>query len=108
MVCSIPLQWAVGIDVSLQTAFHDGLDFVSVHETVVEDLKKALASTRQRQSLEMQVEIVAQKKATNLGSRRAFYNVRSALHSRELVFLTSQTGVQIPCPFTAARQSTVC
>ncbi|EJF65900.1 hypothetical protein DICSQDRAFT_49916 [Dichomitus squalens LYAD-421 SS1] len=56
-------------------AFHDGLDFVSVHETVTEDLKKALASVRQRQSLEMQVETIAQQKAMNLGNRRAFYNV---------------------------------
>ena len=61
--------------ISFFVAFHDGLDFVSVHETVTEDLKKVLASVRQRQSLEMQVETVAQKKATNLGNRRAFYNV---------------------------------
>ena len=108
MVCSIPLQWVVGVDMSLQKAFHDGLDFVSVHETVVEDLKKALASTRQRQSLEMQVETIAQKKATNLGSRRAFYNVRFVFRSCQLAFLTSKTGVQVPCPLTAARQSTVC
>ncbi len=65
-------------------AFHDGLDFVSVHETIVEDMKNALAPVRQRQSLEMQVETVAQKKATNLGNRRAFYHVGP--HSRDICF----------------------
>ncbi|KAI0374941.1 hypothetical protein BV20DRAFT_934524 [Pilatotrama ljubarskyi] len=56
-------------------AFHDGLDFVSVHETLIEDLKSALASVRGRQSLETQVETIAQKKAANLSNRRALYNV---------------------------------
>lgn len=56
-------------------AFHDGLDFVSVHDTLVEDLKSALATVRSRQSLEMQVETIAQQKAANLGASKAFYNV---------------------------------
>ncbi|KAI0670336.1 Non-repetitive/WGA-negative nucleoporin C-terminal-domain-containing protein [Trametes maxima] len=55
-------------------SFHDGLDFVSVHETLIDDLKSALASARQRQSLEAQVETIATKKAGNLSSRRALYN----------------------------------
>ena len=57
-------------------AFHDGLDFVSVHETLIEDLKSALASVRARQSLEMQVDTIAQKKAGNLSNRKALLNVR--------------------------------
>ncbi|KAI0331109.1 hypothetical protein GY45DRAFT_1322812 [Cubamyces sp. BRFM 1775] len=56
-------------------AFHDGLDFVSVHETLIEDLKSALASVRARQSLEMQVDTIAQKKASNLSNRKALLNV---------------------------------
>ncbi|KAI0362165.1 hypothetical protein OH77DRAFT_1515456 [Trametes cingulata] len=56
-------------------AFHDGLDFVSVHEALIEDLKSALAGVRGRQSLESQVETIAQKKAGNLSNRRALYNV---------------------------------
>ncbi|EIW51716.1 uncharacterized protein TRAVEDRAFT_136690 [Trametes versicolor FP-101664 SS1] len=56
-------------------AFHDGLDFVSVHETLIDDLKSALASVRSRQSLEMQVETITQKKASNLSNRKALYNV---------------------------------
>ncbi|KAH9856929.1 Non-repetitive/WGA-negative nucleoporin C-terminal-domain-containing protein [Lenzites betulinus] len=56
-------------------AFHDGLDFVSVHDTLIEDLKSALASVRTRQSLEMQVETITLKKAGNLSNRRALYNV---------------------------------
>ncbi|KAI0636924.1 Non-repetitive/WGA-negative nucleoporin C-terminal-domain-containing protein [Trametes polyzona] len=56
-------------------AFHDGLDFVSVHETLIEDLKSALASVRSRQSLEMQVETITQKRAGNLSNRKGLYNV---------------------------------
>ncbi|RPD66182.1 hypothetical protein L227DRAFT_539315 [Lentinus tigrinus ALCF2SS1-6] len=56
-------------------AFHDGLDFVAVHETLIEDLRSALASVRTRQSLEMQIETIAKEKASNLAGRKAFYNV---------------------------------
>ena len=63
-------------DTHLCVAFHDGLDFVSVHETLIEDLKSVLATVRARQSLEMQVETIAQNKAGNLNAnRKAFYNV---------------------------------
>lgn len=70
----------------IPAAFHDGLDFVSVHETLIEDLKSALASVRARQSLEMQVETIAQQKAANLSAnRKAFYNVSKALRLRATV-----------------------
>lgn len=48
---------------------------MSVHETLIDDLKSALASVRSRQSLEMQVETITQKKASNLSNRKALYNV---------------------------------
>lgn len=78
-----------------------------MHETIVEDLKTALASVRQRQSLEMQVEAVAQKKATNLGNRRAFYNVRIRPNAVYGTLLILVIGVQAPCSFATARQSIV-
>ena len=69
-------------DSHLRAAFHDGLDFVSVHETLIEDLKSVLATVRARQSLEMQVETIAQNKAGNLNAnRKAFYNVSIPLLS---------------------------
>ncbi|KAL7283436.1 hypothetical protein ACG7TL_002866 [Trametes sanguinea] len=68
-------EGAKTVDQSVLDAFHDGLDFVSVHETLIDDLKAALASVRTRQSLEMQVDTIAQKKAGNLSSRKALQNV---------------------------------
>ncbi|KAI0957243.1 hypothetical protein AcW1_005700 [Taiwanofungus camphoratus] len=65
----------VSINQNVLDAFHDGLDFVSVHETLIDDLKSALVSVRARQSLEMQVETIAQSKASNLADRRALQNV---------------------------------
>ncbi len=55
-------------------AFHDGLDFVSVHETLLDDLKTALASVRARQSLEMQVDTIVKAKASKLDTYKAFQN----------------------------------
>jgi hypothetical protein len=51
-------------------AFHDGLDFVSVHETLTEELKSALASVRDRQSLDRQVETILQQKASAIVDRK--------------------------------------
>lgn len=57
-------------------AFHDGLDFVSVHETLIESLKTALASLRGKQPLEAQIEAITQAKASRLLDRVALQNVR--------------------------------
>ena len=51
-------------------AFHDGLDFVSVHETLTEELKSALASVRDRQSLDRQVETILQQKASAIADKK--------------------------------------
>lgn len=51
-------------------AFHDGLDFVSVHETLTEELKSALASVRDRQSLDRQVETILQHKASAIANKK--------------------------------------
>ena len=51
-------------------AFHDGLDFVSVHETLIEELKSALASVRERQSLDRQVETILQQKASAIADKK--------------------------------------
>ncbi|CDO69523.1 hypothetical protein BN946_scf184785.g28 [Trametes cinnabarina] len=82
-------EGAQEVDQSVLDAFHDGLDFVSVHETLIDDLKTALASVRSRQSLEMQVETIAQKKAGNLSNRKALqivfkYLVRQLLQGKAL------------------------
>ena len=56
-------------------AFHDGLDFVSVHETLVQGLRTALESARGRQSLESQVEMIVKAKAASLIDRTSFLKV---------------------------------
>ena len=89
-------------------AFHDGLDFVAVHETLIEDLRSALASVRARQSLEMQVDTIAKEKASNLAGRKAFYNVSSHQSSSYTHILIQVTGVQVPRAPTVAGQGLVC
>ncbi len=56
-------------------AFHDGLDFVSVHERLIDELRTALASVRIRQSIDMQVDTITKTKASRLSDRRALYAV---------------------------------
>jgi nuclear pore complex protein Nup133 len=59
-------------------AFHDGLDFVSVHEALTEELKSALASVRSKQSLDRQVETILQQKASAIADRKVLPLVSSS------------------------------
>lgn len=72
-MCNISLEWAEYIYRS--AAFHDGLDFVSVHENLLEDLRTALANIRAKQSVDAQVDTITKTKASRLGERRALQNV---------------------------------
>ncbi|CCM02415.1 uncharacterized protein FIBRA_04513 [Fibroporia radiculosa] len=56
-------------------SFHDGLDFVSVHETILDDLKSALVNVRGKQSLEAQVDVIARAKASQLSDRRILQQI---------------------------------
>lgn len=60
-----------------RSAFHDGLDFVSVHESLVEELKSALVSVRGKQSLDRQVESILHQKASAIIDKKVFPLVRS-------------------------------
>jgi nuclear pore complex protein Nup133 len=53
-------------------AFHDGLDFVSVHEALTEELKSAVASVPGKQSLDRQVETILQKKASTVTDKKVY------------------------------------
>lgn len=55
--------------------FHDELDFVSVHEALLQEFKSALESIRGRQSLESQIDIIVKAKASNLVERKALQQV---------------------------------
>jgi len=63
-------------------AFHDGLDFVSVHEALTEEFKSALLSVRGKQSLDRQVETILQQKASATMDKKVFSLVRSLMAQR--------------------------
>ena len=56
-------------------AFHDELDFVSVHDSILEEFRSVLISSRSRQSLESQIEAIVKSKGTDLVERTAFLHV---------------------------------
>ncbi|KAH8116942.1 Non-repetitive/WGA-negative nucleoporin C-terminal-domain-containing protein [Phellopilus nigrolimitatus] len=59
-------------DVSQNTVlddFHDGLDYVSVHQKLIEELRATLAGSKARQSLEHQVDTVVKAVAPSLKAR---------------------------------------
>lgn len=65
-------------------AFHDELDFVSVHDSLLEEFRSVLISSRGRQSLESQIEAIVGSRGTDLVERTAFLHVgfRSLTFSR--------------------------
>ncbi|KAJ3533367.1 hypothetical protein NM688_g7291 [Phlebia brevispora] len=72
------------VDEAVLDSFHDGLDFVSVHENLLEELQSVLTSTRVRQSLETQVDSIARMKASRLQTRKAFFAIFKQLVKRLL------------------------
>lgn len=60
---------------SIPAAFHDGLDFISVHEALIDELRSALVSVRVRQPVEMQVDTIVKAKASELSDRKALQSV---------------------------------
>jgi nuclear pore complex protein Nup133 len=47
------------------------LDFVSVHEALLEEFKTALSGMRGRQSLENQIDMIVKKKTSLLSDKKA-------------------------------------
>lgn len=66
------MQEDATVDESMLDAFHDGLDFVSVHEALTEELKSAVASVSGKQSLDRQVETILQKKASTITDKKVY------------------------------------
>ena len=69
--CFAPLQRLIGC----LLAFHDELDFVSVHDSLLEEFRSVLNSSRGRQSLESQIEAIVRSKGADLVERTAFLHV---------------------------------
>ncbi|KAF9464745.1 hypothetical protein BDZ94DRAFT_1161306 [Collybia nuda] len=77
------------VDDSVLDVFHDDLDFVSVHEALLQDFKSALEVVRSRQSLENQIDIILKTKAAKLVEKKALTHifrklVRELLQGRTL------------------------
>ncbi|EMD38365.1 hypothetical protein CERSUDRAFT_113529 [Gelatoporia subvermispora B] len=73
------------INQSTLDAFHDGLDFISVHEALIQNLKTALISIRARQSLEKQVDTIGTRKASKLAGYPGLQHVFRLLVRRLLL-----------------------
>ena len=63
----------------LPKAFHDGLDFVSVHESLLQDLRSCLVAARTRQSLDAQLDTILKAKGGGLIGKTAFTHVISSV-----------------------------
>ncbi|GLB34911.1 putative non-repetitive/WGA-negative nucleoporin C-terminal [Lyophyllum shimeji] len=77
------------VDNAVLDAFHDELDFVSVHEALLQEFKSALATVRGRQSLDKQIDIIVKATASKLSDRKALTQifkdfVRALLQGRAL------------------------
>jgi len=57
-------------------AFHDGLDFVSVHEGLLQEVRSTLSSARGRQPLDAQLDTILKAKGSKVFGKPAFTHVR--------------------------------
>ncbi|KAF9564613.1 hypothetical protein CPC08DRAFT_684782 [Agrocybe pediades] len=62
-------------DDSMLDAFHNGLDFVSVHEELTSELRSALHSVRSRQSIEAQLDTIISQKCEGLTGKPGFNHI---------------------------------
>ncbi|KAG5645239.1 hypothetical protein DXG03_006656 [Asterophora parasitica] len=79
----------VPVDNSILDSFHDDLDFVSVHEALLQEFRTALEAVRGRQSLDNQIDIIVKATASRLSEKRALTRmfkelVRGLLQGRAL------------------------
>ncbi|KAJ3516620.1 hypothetical protein NLJ89_g1011 [Agrocybe chaxingu] len=62
-------------DDSTLDAFHDGLDFVSVHEGLLQEFRAVVASVRTRQSLDGQIDTILKAKGGKVAGKPAFTHI---------------------------------
>ncbi|KAJ3934928.1 MAG: hypothetical protein NXY57DRAFT_593318 [Lentinula lateritia] len=62
-------------DVGLYDAFHDALDVVSVHKALLDEFTAVVANMRGRRSLDTQVDILIQEKASLLSEKPELTNI---------------------------------
>jgi nuclear pore complex protein Nup133 len=66
-----------------QSGFHNDLDFVSVHQALLDEFKPVLESLRGRQPLEAQIEAIVKSEASRLSDLKALalVGIPSCIHS---------------------------
>ncbi|KAF9533020.1 hypothetical protein CPB83DRAFT_903494 [Crepidotus variabilis] len=62
-------------DDTVLDSFHDGLDFISVHENLQQEFRSALASVRGRQSVDGQIETILKEKGIRVAGKPAFTHI---------------------------------
>ncbi|TFK42541.1 hypothetical protein BDQ12DRAFT_732185 [Crucibulum laeve] len=65
----------VQADESMLNTLHNELDFVSVHESMLQEFRSALEGVRGRHSLDSQIDIIVKAKASGLVEKKAFIHV---------------------------------
>ncbi|TFY72665.1 hypothetical protein EVG20_g323 [Dentipellis fragilis] len=76
------LQEDDGAEATMLDEFHDGLDFVSVQETLTGELKSALASVRIKQTLDAQAETITAEMASKLADKPQLRHIfKGLVHS---------------------------
>ncbi len=91
-----------------QIAFHDGLDFVSVHEALTDELKSVVASVPGKQSLDRQVETILQKKASTITDKKVYPLVCLLKTSTERHRADCPADIQTTSSVIVSRKGAVC
>ncbi|KAF8910963.1 methyltransferase type 11 [Gymnopilus junonius] len=62
-------------DDTISDAFHNGLDVVSVHESLLHEFRSVLVTVRTRQSIDSQVDTILNVKGSSLAGKTAFAHI---------------------------------
>jgi len=92
----------------MSQAFHDGLDFVSVHESLLQDLRSCLVAARTRQSLDAQLDTILKAKGGKIVGKTAFTHVIVTHLTIRLFAESDQPDFQGPPSSATARESSLC
>jgi hypothetical protein len=88
-------------------AFHDGLDFVSVHESLLQDMRTCLVAARARQSLDAQLDTMLKAKGGRIVGKTAFTHVAVIPLSILLLIVDDHPDFQGSSSSASARKSAI-
>lgn len=96
--------------INIHKAFDDGLDLVSVHESLLEDFRSCLSATRARQPLDGQIDAILKAKGSKVIGKVAFTHVCPSIEDHLQIIESSPfyTDFQRSSAAINARKSTFC